>query len=144
MTASKYMSPVVQTVTPRNTLKDAAQILFEHDCGMVAVVDDDSKVKTVLTDRDVCIIACNHDRPLSELNVGEMTGDKLFSCGPDDALGDLLGKMAENRIRRLPVVDGDGNLQGVISLDDLARAAVAGEVEAATLAKTLAAVTGKG
>jgi len=141
MTARNYMSPVVQNVSPRATLKEAAKILFEHDCGMVPVLDGDT-VKGVITDRDVAIIACNRDRPLSELNVGEVVKDQVYSCGPDDDLGTVLGTMTEKQVRRLLVLSG-GSLEGVISFDDLSRAVTAGKLDAAQFAQALSTISGQ-
>lgn len=138
MTARDYMSTIVQTVSPRNTLKDVAQLLFEHDCGMVPVVEK-GEVKGVLTDRDVAIIACNHDRPLSDLNVADVLKKQVYSCGPDASLAEVLEIMSSKHVRRLTVLE-DGALAGVVSLDDLTRAVGAGKIKAQAFVDTVAAV----
>ena len=99
-------------------------------------------VVRVLTDRDVAIIACNHDRPLSELNVGDLLKDQVFSCGPTDELTAVLGTMSTNHVRRLLVLGGEG-LEGVISVDDLSRAVTAGQLDAGEFAKALATIAGQ-
>lgn len=141
MIARDFMTSVVHTVTPRNSLKDAAQILFEHDCGIVPVVDGEH-VKGVLSDRDVAIIACNHDRPLSDLQVSAALGDVVHTCKADDALTLLLDRMAAHQVRRLIVLDDDGRLEGVISVDDLASAVISGALGGTDYAHSLMRIAG--
>lgn len=119
----ELMTTEVATVRPADTLGQAAERMRLHDCGCVVVVDEGALVVGVLTDRDVCLAALPADVPLSQLTVeGAMTRN-VFTCAPDDPVAEAERRMGQHQIRRLPVVDGQGRLRGILSLDDLAREA---------------------
>jgi CBS domain-containing protein len=102
----------------------AAKIMWEQDCGAVPVVDQDGRVVAVLTDRDICIAAFTQGRALSDIRVSSAMSRRLWSCRPDDDVKDAEKAMRTNQVRRLPVVDAEGRLIGILSLSDLARQAM--------------------
>ena len=77
----------------------------------------------MLTDRDICMAAYTQGRPLGEMQVSSAMSRQLFSCRPEDSLAKAEEIMRTNRIRRLPVIDADRHLVGILSLDDIAREA---------------------
>lgn len=95
--------------------------MFRRDCGMLPVVEG-SKVIGVLTDRDIAIAASSRDLAPSKILVSEVSGRKAITCRAGDDVVDALSKMRKQRVRRLPVVDAEGGLEGVLSLADLLRA----------------------
>ena len=145
MKVAELMTKPAQTCKASDTLERAAQIMWESDCGAVAVVNDDGQTIGVLTDRDVCMCAYLQGKPLSDIPVTVATSRSLVSVHPDDALDLAQVLMESARIRRLPVVDGDGHPLGLIGLGDMARhmanAPRPNGLSADGVARTLAAVS---
>lgn len=105
--------------TPASTLADAGAIMSDGDCGALPVVGDAGKVVGIITDRDICLALARLDRRASEIYVREVTSGKVHSCRPEDELRHALKIMQIQRVRRLPVLDADGKLQGMLSMDDV-------------------------
>ena len=105
-------------------MKRAAQLLQEHDCGLLPVVspDDNSKLLGVVSDRDLAIRGMGQgkgpDTPVREV----MTPD-VQACPPEARLDEVEKVMADRQVRRVPVVDGDQHVLGIIAQADLARVA---------------------
>jgi CBS domain-containing protein len=121
MTIKDIMTRTVYTCRWRNSLQFAAQLMWDHDCGCVPVVDDDDRVVGILTDRDICMCAYTRDLPLSQLAVADAMSKEVFTCAPDDSLDAAEQLMGRKQVRRVPVV-ADGRLVGLLSLNDLALA----------------------
>jgi CBS domain-containing protein len=111
----------VHTCGPTDTLHRAAQIMWEKDCGCLPVVDSVRVVRAVITDRDICMAALTQGVPLADTSVASAMSRALTVCSPDDSLGAVEDVMRQGQIRRVPVVDADGVLVGMISLGDIAR-----------------------
>jgi CBS domain-containing protein len=77
----------------------------------------------MITDRDICMSALFEGKPLRELLVANAMAKQLLTCKADDSISVVEKTMREARIRRLPVVDSEGGLLGIIGLADLAREA---------------------
>jgi CBS-domain-containing membrane protein len=122
MKVSEVMSKVAYTSHPWETLNEAARWMWEKDCGVVPVVDEAEHVVGMLTDRDICMAAYTTGRALADLKVESAMSRRLVACLADHSLEAAADLMAQNKVRRLPVLDADGKLQGVLSLNDLARA----------------------
>ncbi len=123
MKVESVMTKDPRTCCRTDTLNVAAKIFWEQDCGCVPVVDPEGRAIGVLTDRDVCIAAYTQGRPLSEISVETAMSRELFACAPGDTLEQVQETLRDRRIRRLPVVDDDGRLVGIVSLNDIAREA---------------------
>jgi len=104
-----------------DSLNRAAQIMWDHDCGCVPVVDPLNHVVGIVTDRDVCMGAYTQGRALFDIAVSSVCTRELHTIGPHDSLDHAQAVMAKHQVRRLPVVSADGQLVGVLSLSDLAR-----------------------
>jgi len=119
------MSKQVKSCSPEDTLDAAARLMWDNDCGCVPVCTRDGldRAVGVITDRDICMAAMFQGKPLRDLRVSDAMCKKLQICGPRDSLGEAERIMREARIRRLPVVDEQGGLIGMITLADLAREA---------------------
>lgn len=107
---------------PDATLAHAGWLMWENDCGILPVVTD-GKATTVITDRDICIAAATKPRPAAQITVREVVNGKLHACHLQDDVRDALKTMKNQKVRRLPVVDAEGAVVGVLSLNDLVRAA---------------------
>ncbi|HXX93429.1 MAG TPA: CBS domain-containing protein [Planctomycetota bacterium] len=123
----------VQSCVPGTNLAEAAKILWECDCGIVPVIDDQRKLVGVITDRDICMAVATRHKLASELRVGEVMSRDVRFCQPEDEVLDALHTMREAQIRRLPVVDGHRTLVGILSVSDavLASRAAKGKSAAA-------------
>ena len=97
----------------------AVEIMWKNGCGFLPVVGDGGNVVAVVTDRDVCVALGTRSTLASELPVGDVTPLKLFACTADDDIHSALSTIRAQRIRRLPVIDSEGALQGVLSMDDV-------------------------
>lgn len=148
MRVEQLMTRPVQYCRPGDSLARAAQLMWDHDCGCLPVCASDgaSHVVGVITDRDVCMCALFHNAPLADLRVAEAMAKQVTACRASDSLADAEALMRDARIRRLPVVDADGALVGMISLADLAQEAArrwateTSELTESEISGTLAAI----
>jgi len=104
-----------------DTLNTAAQLMWDHDIGCVPVVDAEGHVLGMLTDRDVCMAAYTQGVALRDSVVTSVMSKEVFFCAPEDDLATAEELMRVKQVRRLPVVDAQGHLAGIISLNDIAR-----------------------
>jgi CBS domain-containing protein len=100
-------------------LAAATALMWDHNCGQLPVVDDAGKVTAVITDRDICIALGTRNRRACEVKVSDVICRAAVLCKADDDLRSALKTMAAERVRRLPVVDHEGTLVGILSLDDV-------------------------
>lgn len=145
MDVETLMSRDVASCTPEDSMALAARAMWDRDCGIVPVVDEHRRLVGVVTDRDICIAAVAQGRTLHEMRVGDVMRRRVYSCRPGQPLRALHAMMREFQVRRLPVVDEESRLLGIVSLNDLAVAAAAAEGDGRTgrmleVAETLAAV----
>ena len=101
-------------------LRDVAQMMIDHDCGMIPVVDADNKPIGAVTDRDIAtrIVACGRDANAS--SAGDAMTSPVRTVDTATSLYDATCLMEAEKIRRVIVVDGAGKLAGVAALADLA------------------------
>lgn len=104
---------------PESTLEEATFLMRRHNCGFLPVVGDGGNVIGVITDRDMCIALGTRNRKPSDLRVWDVMPHKLFTCMEGDDVHCALKTLRSARIRRLPVIDRDGALVGVLSIDDI-------------------------
>jgi CBS domain-containing protein len=104
---------------PETNLAAVGALMWEHDCGLIPVLDDTDKVTGVITDRDICIALSTRDRQPSKITAGEITTTPAFVCSPDDDIQTALVTMSRERLHRLPVVNKERGLVGVLSINDL-------------------------
>jgi len=125
MRVEELMTKQVKSCGPGDTLDRAAQLMWDNDCGCLPVCAGDgvNRVVGVITDRDICMSALFQGKPLHDLHVEDAMARQLLACRPSDSLVDVEKTLRQARIRRLPVVDEQGALIGMIALADLAREA---------------------
>lgn len=123
MRVNQLMTRMVQTCAANDDLNKAADIMWSNDCGCVPVVDGENHVVGMITDRDVAMAAYTQGRPLASIPIEVAMAHDVKWCKEDEDIAVAEGVMRANQIRRVPVVDDDGHLVGMLSLNDLARAA---------------------
>jgi CBS domain-containing protein len=122
MKVKELMTPQPRVCTPTTTVAAAAQAMWEGDCGILPVVDDGA-LAGVVTDRDMYIALATRNKLPSDLTVGEVATKLVITAAPEDEISDVLNRMKRALVRRLPVVAPGGAVVGIISLDDIVRAA---------------------
>ena len=105
--------------TPGINLGAAVEILWKGNCGILPVVDEHERVISVITERDICIALGTRNRLAGEITVGEVATHRAICCSPDDDVRSALAKMVQAKVRRLPVVNAQGKLEGMIAMDDV-------------------------
>jgi CBS domain-containing protein len=106
------------TCEPQASVVDAAKVMAQEDVGSIPTVEGDRLVG-VVTDRDIVIRVVAEGREPQSVTVGDVASRDLVTVSPDDDLDRALELMAENQVRRLPVVDGD-KLVGIVAQRDVA------------------------
>jgi len=125
MNVGQLMRRQLKTCRRHDSLNVAAQIMWEEDCGCVPVVEE-AKIERprlvgILTDRDICMAAYTQGRPLDAIQVQSIMQRDLATCVPTDPVDVALTILRTRKLHRLPVVEGDGELVGLLSLADVAR-----------------------
>ena len=103
---------------PDTNLATAARLVSGSACGALLVLNVESQVLGMITDRDICMAAATKKKPPSEITVWETTSRKACTCRPSDDVHTALSIMKRERVRRLPVVDEEGLFQGIIAMKD--------------------------
>ena len=113
------MTSEVQTIGPDQTAQEAANFLLSADAGSIPVTDGETLIG-MITDRDIAVrgVAKGHgpDTPVRDL-----MSSGIISVNIDDDLGSVASKMSDAQVRRLPVIDEQQRLCGIVSLADLSR-----------------------
>ncbi len=121
MLVKDCMTKTVELGTPKMSLHEAAMKMRDGDFGMLPVQDNDRLVG-MITDRDIAIRCVAEGRDSKNVHVGEVMTERVLYCFDDQSLDEVARNLGENQIRRLPVVNREKRLVGILSLCDLARA----------------------
>ena len=121
MKASECMCNNVCAIKPNLTINEVAKLMGEKHIGCIPVCDDENCICGIVTDRDLVLrtIACEKDpktTPVSEI----MTCD-VCTCKKDEEMSNVVSKMSQNQIRRIPVCDCNNHVVGILTLGDLAK-----------------------
>ena len=109
-------------VTPETPLPEAARLMKSEDVGSLPIIEGE-RVTGIVTDRDIVLNAVAADKNPSGMPVREVASRELFKVNADEDLSSALELMAQQQVRRLPVVDDDGRLVGILAQADIAREA---------------------
>jgi CBS domain-containing protein len=118
MRVQEAMTPGVKLTSPDQTIKDAAALMAEIDAGIIPVAQGDRLVG-MITDRDIAVRAVAKGLPPTTPVADVMSREVLY-CHDDDDVQDVAENMGEMQVRRLPVLNRDKRLVGIISLADIA------------------------
>lgn len=103
------------------TLREVAVLMRDGDFGVLPVVEKESnKLVGILTDRDIVVRAVAEGKNISDATVGDAMSEKLYTAKPDDFVFEAVRTMGERQVRRIPIIDGEGVLQGIIAMADIA------------------------
>jgi CBS domain-containing protein len=123
MKVQEIMTRDVAACRLDSDLAHVAAEMFHRDCGCLPVVSADGHIAGIVTDRDIAVALSTTERPANRIPVREVMSSPVVTCAPQDETRSALDTMRTRKVRRLPVVDDDGHLKGVLSLNDVVRAA---------------------
>lgn len=119
MKVKDAMTCTAVSCAPATNLAATVELFWKRNCGMLPVVNENGKVIGVLTDRDVSVALGTRNRLASEITAGEVATMEPMICGAEDDVHEAMQTMAKAKVRRLVVVNKEGLLQGILSMDDL-------------------------
>lgn len=145
MKVKNLMTPSVSSVFSTQTLNEAARYMWELDCGCLPVSNESEQVIGVITDRDICMAAYTKGLPISDIPVNAAMSKTVYSCCEDDTLEKAEEIMRRHQVRRLPVLDKDNELKGILSINDIALAyeknSARSKIKSEDLATTLSTIS---
>ena len=144
MNVHEVMTNDVQWCGLGTNLADAAKLMWDTDCGVLPVLNGSRQVLGMITDRDICMACATKNRAPSELSVSDAVSGKTHRCRMSDDVHTAMDVMKREQVRRLPVVDEEGALQGMISMNDfilLAGGAKAPAISLQDVARALKAIS---
>jgi CBS domain-containing protein len=113
----------VHSARPQETLREAVKKLVAHRVGALAVLDNDSRIVGIITERDILRVSATSADRFAQLLVGDHMTRDLVTANSAATVEDALAVMNQRRIRHLPVVE-EGNLVGIVSQGDLVKASL--------------------
>ena len=119
MMVHKIMRHPAVSISVSATLVDAASLMCKHDIGILPVTEND-RVIGIITDRDIVIRWLARSKQAMAQQVREHMTSDVISCSVIQSVEEAAARMADNQVRRLPVLDVAGKLTGVLSIDDIA------------------------
>lgn len=118
MSLQKFCARPVITITPEQNIADACQLLQDKNVGCVVVVEG-GKLCGVLTDRDIALKVVGAHKDPYQTTVREIMTPHPVRISVDQSLHELTALMHRHHVRRVPIVDGENKVQGIVTLDDL-------------------------
>ncbi|MFO0615377.1 MAG: CBS domain-containing protein [Polyangiaceae bacterium] len=142
MKVRDIMKHEVVTCPLDSSLADAARLMWDRDLGALPVVDPYGRAIGMITDRDICMAALHSGVDLKHRGVIVAMSKGVYSCHPDSSVEVAEEIMQRCQIRRLPVIDGNDVLAGIVTLADIASHARALEEPAANAAGVVRTIAG--
>lgn len=131
------------TISRNNNLDLAASLMWEHDLGVLPVINESGQVVGMITDRDIAMAAFTQGKRLIDLLVESSMSKSALTCNQEDELSDALELMQKHQIRRIPVLDNAQKLVGILSINDVVltyKSRPKKDLKAELIADTLAAI----
>ena len=129
MNVRALMKSNVKSAGADASVAEVVAIMEANDCGAVPVVDRENRVVGMITDRDICLALGPRRLPAAGIAVTDVMSRKVYACGPGEDILEALETMKNKKVRRLPVIDGEGRLVGILSMDDIVLHAESGKAE---------------
>jgi CBS domain-containing protein len=140
MRIDEIMTRPIVTCRPGDSLDKAVATMIEYDCGALPVIGADGHIAGIITDRDVCLAAHHEGLPLGRIRVEQAMTTRIIAARPRDSVESVEKLMAENKIRRVPVIDDRGHPVGMISFNDIVRSAARSHKDDVRVIDTMAAI----
>lgn len=121
-TAREIMTPGAQCVQASETILDAARRLAELSVGALPICGEDNKLHGMLTDRDIVVKVLAEGKDPRAVHASEIAQGRTITVRADDDAEQIMRTMAQRQVRRLPVIDSNKQLVGIVSQADVARA----------------------
>jgi len=123
MLARQIMTTDPVCVTPDTLLIAAAGLMNDHNIGILPVVEHEGsrRLVGVITDRDIAMRHVAEGHSGTACRVEEAMTDHVAACAPDADVADVMAVMGREQVRRVPIVDGDGGVLGIVSQADIVR-----------------------
>jgi CBS-domain-containing membrane protein len=119
MKVKDVMTPDAKAIWITESLAYAAKEMWKNDGGALPIIKDGRKVVGMITDRDICMATAVRDRKPSGISVEEVMNPIVYAAEAEEDIEQALQTMREHKIRRLPVLNVDGELQGIVSMNDI-------------------------
>ncbi|RKH43640.1 CBS domain-containing protein [Corallococcus llansteffanensis] len=120
LTARDIMTRAVRTARRDSTLREVAQLMKDEDCGVVPIVDAEGRLVGLVTDRDLAVRGFTHGRAVDALRAADVMSEDIEAVLPEEDLHGVIDLMGRRQVRRVPVVEPDDRLVGIIALGDVA------------------------
>ena len=120
MKISEIMTPNPDVIDPNASIREAAKRMRDDNVGALPICEN-GRLIGMVTDRDIVMRAVAEDRTPSQTTVRDVMSERIIYCFDDDDIESAARCMAEHQIRRVPVLNRDKRLVGIVSLADLAR-----------------------
>ena len=120
MKVQEIMTENPACCAPETSIRDAAKLMADHDCGEIPVVDDEQRPVGVVTCRDICCRGLARDKS-PETPVRDVMSSSVVTVTPDTSVEDCCKALEDSQIRRVPVVDESGKCCGMVSQADIAQ-----------------------
>jgi len=120
MQIKEIMSKDVEVVAPDAKLHEVARKMMSRDCGSVVVVED-GRLVGMITDRDIALRCIADDHHPSTTNAKQIMTPEILYCMDTDDYDEVAKNMGKNKVRRLPVLDANKRMVGIVSLGDLTK-----------------------
>jgi CBS domain-containing protein len=119
MKVKDVMTPNAKAIWLTESLADAAKLMWENDCGVLPIIKDGRRVVGLITDRDICMGSMMRDTNPSGISVEEVMTGQVYAVNPEDNIDQALQVMQQHQVRRLPVINPEGELEGILSMNDI-------------------------
>lgn len=123
MRITDIMTPDPACCTSETSLPDVARLMVDHDCGEIPIVNnlESRKLVGVITDRDIVCRAIAEEKNSASTQVSDIMTTSVVTVREDSDIQECCEKMEQHQIRRIPVLDAEGRVCGIVSQADIAR-----------------------
>lgn len=119
MKVKEVMNADAKAIWITESLADAAKSMWKNDCGILPVIKDGRKVVGLITDRDICMGTAMRGSNPSGISVEEVMSGKVYATTANEDVERALEIMRDHKVRRLPVLNDEGELTGILSMNDI-------------------------
>lgn len=120
-TARDLMTMNVVTIRPEDSIKQVARMLGQSDLGALPVVDGSGRLLGTITERDIAVRVIARGESIRKARVSDHMSSETFACSAGTSIEDCMRAMSWHQVRRIPIVDDDHKLIGILSQVDIAR-----------------------